>query len=88
MKHPSWQDAHLDCLLRLAMEQLDAEDTARFVQSPDPDISVSDAQRADRAFQAALSGALRRSEQNVCLQENACPPPHVKNWVLEVKRHE
>ena len=64
MRKPSRQDARLDSLLLFALEQLDAEDTARFVQSPDPEISAPDAQRTDRAFWAAINASSRPENQN------------------------
>ena len=55
MKKTSYQDAHLDLLIRMAFEQLEEEDTEQLATSPDPELSAADALRADRAFDTACN---------------------------------
>ena len=38
MKKTSYQDAHLDLLIRMAFEQLEEEDTEQLATSPDPEL--------------------------------------------------
>ena len=54
MRKRSRQDVYLDALISLALMELDAEETERFVRSPDPALSVLEIQGADRAFQAVM----------------------------------
>ena len=86
MRKPSRQDARLDSLLLFALEQLDAEDTARFVQSPDPEISAPDAQRTDRAFWAAMNASSRPENQNTFSYGGGYVQPELHP--MEVKTHE
>lgn len=66
MKRTSYQDAHLDLLIRMAFEQLDEEDTEQLAASPDPELSAADALRADKAFDTACSkvGIQEKQEKN------------------------
>ena len=85
MRKPSRQDARLDSLLLFALEQLDAEDTARFVQSPDPEISAPDAQRTDHAFWAAMNASSSPENQNTFSYGGYVQP---ELHPMEVKTHE
>ena len=66
MKKTSYQDAHLDLLIRMAFEQLEEEDTEQLAASPDPEINATDALRADKAFDTACSkvGIQEKQEKN------------------------
>ena len=80
------QDARLDSLILLALEQLDAEDTARFVLSPDPEISTPDAQLADHAFWAAMNASSRPENQNTFSHGGGYVQTELH--LMEVKTHE
>ena len=66
MKKTSYQDAHLDLLIRMTFEQLDEEDTEQLAASPDPELNAADALRADKAFDTACSkvGIQEKQEKN------------------------
>ena len=40
MSKTSYQDAHLDLLIRMAFEQMEEEETEQLAASPDPEISA------------------------------------------------
>lgn len=66
MSKTSYQDVHLDLLIRMAFEQMEEEETEQLAASPDPEISTDNALRADAAFDKALqtvSGQHRREKQ-------------------------
>lgn len=57
------RDQHLDALLRIALEQMEKEETARLSQSPDPALNAEEALGADRLFQAAWAAESREKKR-------------------------
>ncbi|MBE5789366.1 MAG: DUF4367 domain-containing protein [Clostridiales bacterium] len=62
MNKSSYQDQHLDLLIRMAFQQIEEETTEQFVQTPDPALNTAEIDCADRAFNRAVNASTEKNK--------------------------
>ena len=62
MNKSSYQDQHLNLLIRLAFQQIEEETVEQFVYTPDPTLNITETACADRAFHRAMIASTEKNK--------------------------
>ena len=64
MNKSSYQDQHLNLLIRLAFQQIEEETVEQFVYTPDPTLNITETACADRAFHRAMIASTEKNKRS------------------------